>query len=669
MEYHNICMGCMGDKGQAELCPHCGYIEGTEPPGGQYLLPRTMLSGKYLIGKGLGHGGFGITYLAYDTVLKRKLAIKEYLPQDCATRAVGQSRVSPFSGEEKQEQFEYGVDKFLEEARTLAQFDGHPNIVGVRDFFKENGTAYLVMNFLSGETLKDYLRRHNRALGYQQALKIMLPVMDALRTVHAAGVLHRDVSPDNIFLTNGGQVKLIDFGAARQPRDGQRSISVILKPGYAPEEQYRSRGKQGPWTDVYATGATLYRAITGKVPAESLDRLDQDTLAPPSQLGVRIPPEAEAALLRAMAVRATDRYQSIQAFKDALALAEGAQQPTPAQRPAPSASAVQQRPQPRVDLPERRTQPQARSSSEHSQERRPSLPDRNRRSGGEEPNTYPLQYRRGKGLRIGLVIAILIVLIVVGSVLTLLYWVSGAMDNLGASSPSAAVITTTPTPSVTPDETSTANPGGVEATEDPSEEELSPEPSPIVTPIPAGMLEGAVSSRNSSDYVPGDKMLITSVNRGTTQVRLTGKVDGGVGSQTMLVCEGEMNDAKTQVQKVYVYYVNPEGDVCYAPLDEMESAKIHLPKSCAVGTMWTLGGARQQVVAVNYTATLGGITYRDCIVVKENQSGTDVYKFYVPGFGLHTVRPSLEEDAEGTFRVIKQEGTNMNLFHYVEAVG
>ena len=332
---YSICLGCMREKGQAEVCPFCGYREGTPPAAPHYLAPGTILAGKYLIGRGLGHGGFGTTYIARDQVLGIKLAIKEYMPQDCASRAPGSNMVTPFSGEGAK-RFADGLESFLQEARTLARFDGSPNIVGVRDFFTENGTAYLVMNYLEGITLKQYLvRSGGKPVPFNKMLGILLPVMDALRTVHAAGLLHRDVSPDNIFLTTSGQVTLIDFGAARQSMGAQTSMSVILKPGYAPEEQYRSRGHQGPWTDIYALGATMYRTLTGKIPPESLERLNNDCLVPPSRLGIAIPPQAEAAILRAMAVRAEDRFQTVDEFRAALLQgAQGAGRPQAGAQPA-----------------------------------------------------------------------------------------------------------------------------------------------------------------------------------------------------------------------------------------------------------------------------------------------------------------------------------------------
>jgi serine/threonine protein kinase len=317
-DYDHLCFGCMKDKGFESMCPHCGWEVDSPIEAPQHLPPGTILQEKYLLGRVLGHGGFGITYLAYDINLDTKLAIKEYMPRDFATRATEQTIVSVFSGEFTSH-FENGLMNFLDEAKTLAQFNNHPGIVGVRDFFKENGTAYLVMYYLEGIDFKQYLETQGGKIPYQTALMIMIPVMDALREVHSRGTLHRDISPDNIYITSEGQVKILDFGAARYAMTAfSKSISVILKPGFAPEEQYRSKGNQGPWTDVYSTAATFYRAIVGYVPPESLDRLEEDTIQSPSSLGIDIPDRAEAALMKALSIRAADRYQSIAEFQQDL---------------------------------------------------------------------------------------------------------------------------------------------------------------------------------------------------------------------------------------------------------------------------------------------------------------------------------------------------------------
>ncbi|WEK53125.1 MAG: protein kinase [Candidatus Cohnella colombiensis] len=318
MDLKQLCMGCMTLVGEVEVCPNCGFVEGTPPEAPQHLAPRTLLNGRYLLGRVLGQGGFGITYLAWDINLDTKLAVKEYLPRDFASRSLEQTAVSVYSGE-NQTHFEYGLEKFLEEAKILAQFNNSPGIVSVRDFFRENNTAYLVMYYLDGITFKQYLEQMGGKIPYETAISIMNPVLDSLAEVHNLQLLHRDISPDNIYITTNRQVKLLDFGAARHSVNEQnRSLSIILKPGFAPEEQYRTKGRQGPWTDVYAAAATIYRAITGIVPVEALERMQEDTLVPPSQLGVNITADAEAALMQALSVRAPQRFQSIKSFQTAL---------------------------------------------------------------------------------------------------------------------------------------------------------------------------------------------------------------------------------------------------------------------------------------------------------------------------------------------------------------
>ncbi len=318
MDLDSLCMGCMGQKGNQDVCSSCGWNADSPPESPLHLPFGTLLNEKYLLGRVLGQGGFGITYLAFDTLLERKLAVKEYFPRDYCYRDKGDSSISIYSGSTRS-QYDYGLNKFLDEAKTLAMFDGHPNIIAVKDFFKVNGTAYLVMNYLEGYTLKQYLQHKNAVLSFKQTLDIMLPVMDALSYVHEEGLLHRDVSPDNIFITSKGTIILLDFGAARHALgENAKNLSIILKAGYAPEEQYRSSGKQGPWTDIYAVAATMYQVITGQMPPESLDRLDTDHLVSPSRLGADITSPAESALLKALAVKSRDRYQTINDFREAL---------------------------------------------------------------------------------------------------------------------------------------------------------------------------------------------------------------------------------------------------------------------------------------------------------------------------------------------------------------
>ena len=318
MDLNKICVGCMDNDTGDEVCPKCGAPFELSAKNTLQMKPRTILRDQYLIGRALGHGGFGITYLAWDIGLETKLAVKEYMPNGVAGRASGETKVLAYSEATKQE-FEWGLDRFLEEARTLKKFSKYPGIVSVDTIFRENGTAYLVMEHLDGWTFEDFLKKRGGKVSPETALRILLPVIDALGPVHAEGILHRDISPDNIYLTRAGKVKVIDFGAARNAL-GQKSrnLSIILKEGYAPEEQYRASGIQGPWTDVYATGATLYHSITGQIPQPALDRLAEDKLERPSAMGVDIEPGLEAALLKSLAVKASERFQSMEDFRAAL---------------------------------------------------------------------------------------------------------------------------------------------------------------------------------------------------------------------------------------------------------------------------------------------------------------------------------------------------------------
>jgi len=314
----NLCMGCMGEKGEQQECPLCGFNETVAEEVPYYLPPRTILQDKYIIGRVLGQGGFAITYLAWDINLGIRLAIKEYFPLDLVYRNPENNFVIAHSNSQETI-FVQDMEKFLQEARILARFMEHPNIVSVTDFFQANRTAYLVMHYIEGVTLREHLRTVGEKIPFGIAMEIFMPVMDALRAIHEAGLLHRDISPENIIISQSGRVLLIDFGAARRSAgDRDDNISVVMKPGYTPQEQYKSKGKQGAWTDVYAAAATIYRAITGQMLTNSLDRLEKDTLVPPSKLGVDMKPEAEKAVLKALSVDPADRYQSMAEFQEEL---------------------------------------------------------------------------------------------------------------------------------------------------------------------------------------------------------------------------------------------------------------------------------------------------------------------------------------------------------------
>lgn len=305
-----LCMGCMREKEQAGPCPYCGFDEETAPRAPHFLPYRTILNGKYLVGRVLGEGGFGITYLGWDLNLDLKVAIKEYFPSGLVERGHTQVNVPSQSDAEY---YEDGRNKFAQEARSLARFYTLPGIVSVKDFFLENNTAYIAMEYLEGETLKVYLKRQGGKLPPEQVLTWMRPVIRSLAQIHKTGLIHRDISPENIMVTRDGQVKLLDFGAARSvsPR-GEKSLSILLKPGYAPEEQYRTHGEQGPWTDVYALCATIYRCLTGEVPEEPLERQRKESLKPLAEFGVALPAWQEAALLKGLAVNRQMRIQDME---------------------------------------------------------------------------------------------------------------------------------------------------------------------------------------------------------------------------------------------------------------------------------------------------------------------------------------------------------------------
>ena len=315
MNPERVCYGCFAEKEPGASCPHCGFNENEEQP---YLaLPLgAILNGRYLVGKVLGIGGFGITYLGYDLTLEIKVAIKEYMPSALATRHSDHYSVV-LTGRVEND-YQYGMERFLDEAKILAKLQSTPHIVSVQNYFKENGTAYFVMEYIDGMSLKAYLSKNGDKIPYDRAIAILQPIMEALAQVHSMNLLHRDISPDNIYITANGESRLLDFGAARFALGDGKSVSVILKHGYAPEEQYSSHGNQGPWTDVYAMGATLYRCITGQLPPDSVERIHGDAMKTPSELGARIPAHVESAIMKALAVKTEDRFPNMEAFIGAL---------------------------------------------------------------------------------------------------------------------------------------------------------------------------------------------------------------------------------------------------------------------------------------------------------------------------------------------------------------
>lgn len=292
------------------------------------LPPGTVLAGRFIIGKVLGQGGFGITYLAKDYRTGTKVALKEFFPEAMVTRSDSLT-VSFFTGDRK-ENFDYGKECFLDEAKTLAQFIGNENIVRVYSYFEENETAYFTMEYIEGESLQDYIHSKGGRISFDDAKRILFPIMDAMAIVHSKGIIHRDISPDNIYICQDNTVKLLDFGAARYSLgDRSRSLDVVLKHGYAPKEQYTRHGRQGPFTDIYSLAATFYKLITGRTPPDSIDRLEEDNIVLPSNLGSDIPDYAEDALMIGLSVNPSDRFRSMSEFRQALQGQQTAPQSAP----------------------------------------------------------------------------------------------------------------------------------------------------------------------------------------------------------------------------------------------------------------------------------------------------------------------------------------------------
>lgn len=268
------------------------------------------------MGHVIGKGGFGITYLAYDAVTNRKVAVKEYCPYGIAQRSSAVSPVLSVIGDENKEAFDLSAEKFCNEAKLVMKFSGNSGIASVYELFSENGTVYFSMEYLRGRTLKEYIRETG-ILDVPKALYLAKSVVLSLEIVHSVSVLHRDITPDNIIICYNGDIKLIDFGAARQVfAEHTQMFSAILKPGFAPPEQYSKKGKQGPWTDVYSLGTTLYYCLTGDIPEEGPARFDNDDTFISNRFD--IDPAIWQVIIKATKLKVEERYQDAFELKKAL---------------------------------------------------------------------------------------------------------------------------------------------------------------------------------------------------------------------------------------------------------------------------------------------------------------------------------------------------------------
>ena len=317
------CFRCMKEfSDEYEVCPYCGYIcDQKSREKGYFLQEGTVLLDRYYIGIVLGCGGFGITYKAYDMTLDVIVAVKEYYPQGMVRRL--EDGVSVEVGiKEDEREYRLGKRRFLAEARTLAKFSKHDNIVNVYNYYEKNQTAYIVMEFLDGLTLKLFLDNNDGVMSVNDSMWVIKSTAKALGSLHESGILHRDVSPDNIFLCRDGRVKLIDFGAARLLGPAESTGKVVVKVGYAPPEQYRGNEQQGSWTDMYALGASFYRALTGIVPVESLTRLKDDYMKSPKECNVKnckdIPDYYNNAIMKLLMIEPEDRFSDAGEFLDVM---------------------------------------------------------------------------------------------------------------------------------------------------------------------------------------------------------------------------------------------------------------------------------------------------------------------------------------------------------------
>lgn len=311
---HNLCIGCMRPLDQEGGCSFCGLKQEEYSPIPRCLMPGTDLAGRYVTGKVLGEGSFGITYMGWDKYMDIPVAIKEYFPSDMVSRDVicGSDNSVYLYENEKKKDYDNYLKKFLEEAKCLSRFNQVKGIVSVRDFFYENNTAYLVMQYIDGISVKEYVSRNGK-MRAGEVLEKIRPVLQALEQVHNTGIVHRDISPDNLMIKKDGNLILIDFGAARMRNiDNTKTMTVMFKRGFSPEEQYRYKGRWGAYTDVYSICATIYFMMTGTAPVDSVIRAlgdDMPSLVTMKELDISV--RQRKAIMKGLAVVAKNRWQNI----------------------------------------------------------------------------------------------------------------------------------------------------------------------------------------------------------------------------------------------------------------------------------------------------------------------------------------------------------------------
>ena len=314
------CVNCMEEITE-EVCPYCGYHASGAEQASYGLKRNTILHGRYLVGNMLGQGGFGITYIGFDMMLNIKVAIKEYYPMGYVSRDCTQSnRIVWGTTKNGQTAPQRGCEEFLKEARRMAQIDVLPEIVRVRDTFMDNNTAYIVMDYVQGQTLKAFLLQ-NGVMGFAECVGMLLPLMRSLAEVHKRGMIHRDISPDNIMVETDGKLRLLDLGSAKELNlNDSGNSQLVTKKGFSPVEQCLEGGRVGTWTDVYALCATIYYCITGKLAPDSLERMasDKDLLSFDGQMKEPLGEKAKTVLRRGLAVKSENRIQTVEELIDGL---------------------------------------------------------------------------------------------------------------------------------------------------------------------------------------------------------------------------------------------------------------------------------------------------------------------------------------------------------------
>lgn len=310
---YNNCPHCFMPLYRGTVCTCCGNDYTRNPDFPCVIRPFTVIHNRYLLGRVLGKGGFGVTYIALDLRTNVRCAIKEYMPSEYSTRKGGTLEVTPFADEKARTVYHHGRQKYIEEARTLEKLKGNPNVVKILDYFNENNTAYIVMEYIDGEDLRKLAARNGGRIDPRLAFNVFVSVAMTLSRMHRLNILHRDITPENIIVTRKGEIKLIDFGSARNYVSSQKKgLSILLKQGYAPPEQYSTTGIQGPWTDVYSLCATIYNLISGKPLVDALYRMRGERQPSLAELGCPVHERYSYVIERGMSVDYRMRYRNFE---------------------------------------------------------------------------------------------------------------------------------------------------------------------------------------------------------------------------------------------------------------------------------------------------------------------------------------------------------------------